>query len=174
LIDGVRLPESELYTVRIPHQAFGTSYTIRNLQQAIADFRFTSGYPGELVVSAISRRGGRRLPPHRSHQSGRDVDIWLPTMPHARAGRKPGQDEIDWHASWLLIQALARTGAIKRIYLDNSNFRRLRRASKEYGVSWEQFCALVGGSALVWHSPGHDSHIHVRFKCTPGVRRCRE
>ncbi len=174
LINGVRLPDSELYTIRIPHQAFGTSLAVRAIQLAISDFRYTSGFEGEIVVSAMSRRRGRKLPPHRSHQSGRDVDVWLPTMPHARPGMKPRQDEIDWHASWLLIKAFADTGTVKRIYLENSAFKPLRRASKEYGVSWEQFCALVGGSALVWHSPGHDTHIHVRFKCTPGVRGCRE
>lgn len=174
LINGVRLPDSELYTIRIPHQAFGTSLAVRNIQQAIADFRFRSGFQGEVVISAMSRRGGRKLPPHRSHQSGRDVDIWLPAMPHAHPGMKPAPDEIDWHASWLLIKAFADTGAVKRIYLENSAFRRLRRASKEYGVSWEEFSSLVSGSGLVWHSPGHDCHIHVRFKCTPGVPRCRE
>ncbi len=174
LKNGVALPKSDLYTIRIPHHAYGTSYAVRNIQKAISDFRYRSGFTGEIIISDLSRKRGRRLPPHRSHQSGRDVDIWLPAMPHVRPGKKPDYDEVDWHAAWFLINAIADTGAVKRIYLDRKVFKRLRRASKVYGVSWETYKKLVGGSSVVWHQPGHESHIHVRFRCSPEADRCRD
>lgn len=174
LENGVALPKSELYTIRIPHHAYGTSYAVRNIQKAISDFRYLSGFTGEIVISDLSRKRGRRLPPHHSHQSGRDVDVWLPAMPYVRTGKKPDYDEVDWHAAWFLINAFANTGAVKRIYLDRKVFKRLRRASKVYGVSWEAYTKLVGGSSLVWHQPGHEGHIHVRFLCSPQADRCRD
>ncbi|MBN1654161.1 MAG: penicillin-insensitive murein endopeptidase, partial [Deltaproteobacteria bacterium] len=174
LENGVALPPSELYTIRIPHHAYGTSYAVRNIQKAISSFRYQSGFKGEIIISDLSRKGGRRLPPHRSHQAGRDVDIWLPAMPHVRPGKKPDYDEVDWHAAWLLINAFADTGAVKRIYLDRKVFKRLRRASKAFGASWQAYQNLVGGSSLVWHQPGHESHIHVRFRCSAQADRCRD
>ncbi len=173
LKNGIRLPESESYTIRIPHQAYGTTLAVRTIQEAIADFRYQSAFTGQIVIGAMSRPRGRSLPPHSSHQSGRDVDIWLPAMPHCRPGFKPKVDEVDWHASWLLIKAFVDTDRVHRIYLDRKVFRRLRRASKEFGVSWETFSSIVSGGGIVWHQPGHDRHIHVRFKCSPEARRCR-
>lgn len=173
LVNGVRLPESPHYRARIAHQAYGTSLAVLNIQKAIAVFRHRSGYTGQLVIGALSREGGRKLPPHRSHQSGRDVDVWLPAMPHARRGRKPDEDEVDWHASWFLIRAFVDTGVVHRIYLDRNVFKRLRVASKELGVSWEEFSAIVNPAGIVRHNTGHLSHIHVRFICSLEAPRCR-
>src|SRR5690606_1826568 len=66
LQSGVQLPSSDIYTVRDPDIAWGSSHAIEVLVNTIARFRQESGYSGSLIVGAISKRGGGRFRPHRS------------------------------------------------------------------------------------------------------------
>ena len=72
----------------------------------VTEFRGRSGYEGTIEIASLSREVGRRLPPHVSHQSGRDVDIRLPLLPTVPVTRRPNPDEIDWLATWALIESL--------------------------------------------------------------------
>ena len=177
---GVRLPKNDvLYTRRQPDRAFGSSHTVRNLQRAVADWRNASSYRGALVVSDISRRRGGRLWPHQSHQSGRDVDIWLPLKEHLPQGTQARRaSEVDWPATWGLIKALLDTGQVRYIFLDRRCQRRLYRAARATGISRERLREIVqyprfAKTTVVRHAKGHDKHIHVRFVCDPANRRCR-
>lgn len=173
LVGGVQLPQSDMYRIRIPYQSYGTSYTVLHLQRAIATFRHRTAFPGEIVIGAMSRRTGRRLRPHKSHQSGRDVDIRMPAMPHARPGMKLRPGDVDWHATWALIEALVDTGAVQSIYLERSLQKRLRLAAKAMGTDMPRINAIIHPNGVVRHSPGHVGHIHVRFRCSPEATRCR-
>ncbi|MBK6515916.1 MAG: penicillin-insensitive murein endopeptidase [Polyangiaceae bacterium] len=37
-------------------------------------------YRGQIVIGDVSRRDGGPFGRHRSHRTGRDVDIWLPVI----------------------------------------------------------------------------------------------
>ncbi len=180
LLEGVQLPESDLYTRGIKRVLWGSSYTIENLLEAFANFRHDTGYEHEVIVGSISKRGGRRLPPHKSHQSGRDVDIRLPLLPHVPDTPRPNPDEVDWYATWGLIKALGQTDAVSVIFLDADLHRRVYEAARVMGESREFLVDYLifplwkpKSDPLVRHSSGHDSHIHVRFKCGPEEKRCR-
>ena len=165
---GVRLPASEHYAVRIAYQSFGTSLTVRNVQRAIAGFRTETGFEPKIVIGALSRKVGRRLSPHRSHQSGRDVDVRLPAMPFVE-GFKLEPHEIDWHAAFALIDAFVRTGEVRVIFLERKFFRRLRRAGKRLGASDGRIDHVL---AHIRHERGHTAHVHVRFRCAPTSLEC--
>lgn len=169
---GVQLPESELYTVRHPRLAYGTSLAVLGIQQAIATFRHQCAFTGELAIGAMSRRTGRRLRPHRSHQSGRDVDIRLPALAFAEGEHRLSSQEVDWSATWALVQAFVRTKVVQVIFLERRLFRRLRRAARQMGASEAEIEDVIGG--VVRHSKGHTSHIHVRFICSPVAEQCRD
>jgi LysM repeat protein len=173
LIEGVKLPESDHYRIRIPYQSYGTSLTVLNLQKAIATFRYRTAFEYEIVIGAMSRRVGRRLRPHKSHQSGRDVDVRLPAMPHARKRARLRSDDVDWHAAWALIEAFVDTGAVQSIYLERQLQRRLRRAAKGMGANMDRINAIIHPNGVVRHSPGHTGHIHIRFRCSLEATRCR-
>lgn len=180
LVNGVALPNSPLYDRGHRRLLWGSSYTLTHLTQAIADFRHDSGWTGTLVVGAISRKHGRRLPPHISHQSGRDVDIRLPRLPGLPDGGRPNPDEIDWLATWELVDALVETEAVDLILLDASLHRRLYEAARIRGETRETLRPVIQwpswtpkADPIVRVGPGHKSHIHVRFKCAPDERRCR-
>lgn len=186
LVHALQLPPSPDYTIRCPAHAYASSATIAELMRAIADFRNRSGYRGELVVGDLSQSGGGRYGPHRSHQSGRDVDLWLPV----RGGRhrrgcahcgtdlcRPGPDEIDWATAWSLVQALAARGSVQDIFLAWESQPALRRAAVEAGTPDAELARQIqhpvrGRGSLIKHAAGHTRHLHVRFRCPPDDPDC--
>jgi hypothetical protein len=146
-------------------------------------------YDGKLNLSDISKRGGGHLEPHKSHQAGRDIDIWLPTLKgvykvkYFKSGgqrdRRPLFEEVDWYALWGLVRALIRTGAVQEVYLDWIYQEYVYRAAVNMGATpeeldeWIQWPRPRGSQKGVFrHSKDHLSHIHVRFKCAPWEKAC--
>jgi LysM repeat protein len=168
------------HVVRTPDQAWATSHTQESLQRAFAGFRQRSRYRHELVVQAISLRNGGRFRPHKSHQSGRDVDIRLPVASGVSASTIPeSASQVDWTATWHLIEAMLATGEVEYIFLDYRRQRALSRAALRLGVPRSRVAALLQWpsrssktEAFVRHSPGHTSHLHVRFRCSSDEKMC--
>jgi len=186
LIDGVRLPDNPaLYTIRRPDFAFGATHTVDNLQLALAKFRASGDFGGRIIVSDMSRRRGRAFGGHRSHQSGRDVDIWLPVkqerdLPEGdlRAAAATGPRDVDWLATWELVKALVRTGEVQYIFLARSRQRFLYRAARAAGEDVHLLGQVMqyprrAQTGIVRHSERHHKHFHVRFRCAEADRRCR-
>jgi len=154
--------------------------------QALASFRNRSGYRGELVVGDLSQAGGGSYGPHRSHQSGRDVDLWLPISGGAyrrgcvRCGTdlcRPEPHEVDWRATWQLVQALAARGSAQDIFLAWQLHPQLRRAASELGAPEPELDRTIqhpvrGRATLVKHAAGHTHHLHVRFRCPANDPGC--
>ena len=186
LVHALALPPSPDYTIRCPAHAHASSATITELMHALASFRNRSDYRGELVVGDLSQHSGGRYGPHRSHQSGRDVDLWLPI----RGGRyrrgcvrcgtdlcRPSPREVDWAATWQLVQALAARGAAQDIFLDWALQPALRAAAAQQGAPAAQLERQVqhpvrGRATLVKHAAGHIHHLHVRFRCPANDPAC--
>lgn len=174
---GIHLPDSEMYVVRDADKAYGATHAVEQLVNAIAQFRAASGYDQKLIIGAISLRNGGRFRPHKSHQSGRDVDVRMPRKPGVK--RVKSTNDIDWGATWELIKALGATGQVEYIFMSSSRQRLLHRAAKARGASSDELKKLIQyprkaktNNGLVRHAKGHDSHIHVRFKCASSNKRC--
>lgn len=181
LVDGVQLPESPLYSRGVARVLWGSSHTIEQLQRAFAHFRHDTGFEHEIVIGSISKRNGRKLPPHKSHQSGRDVDIRLPLLPHVPDTKHPNPDEIDWYASWGLIKALGETDSVTVVFLEADLHRRVYEAARSMGEPRDVLAEYLifprwkpKGDPLVRHARGHDEHIHVRFRCASNEPRCKK
>ena len=190
LVGGIQLPASPLYIRRTPRLMWGSSQTISNLQQAVAAFRQDVDYDGELILSDISAREGGLLNPHKSHQAGRDIDIWLPTIKgvykkkYLNSGgekpRRPMFEEVDWYAVWGLVRALIRTGAVQYVFLDWRYQEFVYRAAVEMGATEEELDEWIqwprpraSSKGIFRHSLDHLSHIHVRFLCAPWEPDCK-
>lgn len=181
---GIQMPESDLYERRAPNIMFGSSHTIETIQTAVAHFRRDLAFDGVLVLADISRRRGGLFDPHKSHQAGRDIDIWMPTLKGVYKrnfigkDRKPKPDEIDWFATWGLVRALLETKQIVHIFLEYRLQAKLHHAAKTMGASDEELLTAMqyprgkSVAGLVGHSAGHTGHIHVRFKCGPNDAGC--
>ena len=187
LENAVQLPESPLYVRRYPQIMWGSSHTISTLMGAVAAFRRISGFEHEIVIADISRRYGGPFPPHRSHQAGRDVDIWMPSLQGVYKrrylggrlrDRKPRSDEVDWYAAWGLIAELLQTRQVVKIFVDYALQENLYQAAVEMGddallgaLQWPRTPGAAPGAVVV-HAPGHTGHMHVRFKCGPHDLTC--
>ncbi|MEZ4380351.1 MAG: penicillin-insensitive murein endopeptidase [Nannocystaceae bacterium] len=186
LEDGVQLPHSPLYVRRNPAIMYGSAATISRLQAAIYRFRRAYRYTGDLVVADLSRREGGRLPPHRSHQSGRDVDIWLPTLRGAydrrylAEDRRPSPEQVNWFAAWGLIESLLAGGGVRYVFLSEELHDPLFRAGEMMGATPAELAHIQRRpgdlrpvvNAPIRDAPGHTGHIHVRFVCAEDEPRC--
>ena len=178
LLNGVQLESGDMFKVRDPDKAWGTTHTLENLQTAVAKFRAKTGHDEALLVGAISKRKGGKFRPHSSHQTGRDVDLRMP--------KKKGADEkssaisdIDWDKTWVLIKELIGTGEVEYIFLDWNRQKRLYNAARKAGASKSEVEKAIQyprakktNNGVVRHAEGHNVHIHIRFKCAPSNGRC--
>ncbi|MEE9385988.1 MAG: penicillin-insensitive murein endopeptidase [Nannocystaceae bacterium] len=179
LQNGIQLPDSDLYTRRIPAHTYGTTRTIQLIQHGIAVFRHDTGFEGEILIGGISRAGGGKFPPHRSHRTGRDVDINLPAFPGFAKGTRARGGQVDWGATWALISAYLHTDQIKYVFLSYKLQKKLHAAAKLMGTPDDDLKYLIqwprgprSRHGVIRHSRGHIGHFHVRFLCGPNDRRC--
>lgn len=180
---GIQLPPSSHYERIYPDLQYGSSHTIEHLQRGIAMFRQRYDYEGVLVVANLSHPAGGPFHPHQSHQSGRDVDIWLPALKgtyqakHLKTDRKPKFAEINWFAAWGLVESLLATGEVKYVFLDSSLLPTLHAAAAEMGAPPDMLAKIQldpSSSAPVRHAAAHTGHFHVRFRCGQSDLRCSE
>lgn len=181
LLAGAQLPRNDaLYSIRNPAHSWGSSLMVNELQRGVRDFRERTGFDRELIMCDMSREHGGRFRPHRSHTSGRDVDIRLPLRLGVAKGTVPQLgSQVDWDATWALIQAFSTNGQLQYVFLSRSRQQALHQAAKRAGATdseLEQFIQYPRHSrtAVVRHAHGHTEHIHVRFKCGANESACRE
>lgn len=177
LEEGVQLPRhDDLYLRAQPKEQFGTSVVVNHIVQALQDLRTRHRYRGQVVIGDLSLRAGGHFPPHKSHQNGRDVDIWLPVRGSRQSDRprklqRPQPDQADWRGTWLLVDALVSTQAVHKIFLSYHLQAQLYEAARRLGVPESKLRAIIQypnrePHAIVRHSPDHTRHIHVRFRCS--------
>ncbi|MCA9718034.1 MAG: penicillin-insensitive murein endopeptidase [Myxococcales bacterium] len=179
LVNGVRVPESDAYVLRYPNSAWGSTYAVRAAVTALHGFRARAGYGGLVRLGTMSRQRGGKVGGHRSHQSGRDLDVRLPLRAELDQQLQPSKRRVDWLATWHLIDAFLQTGAVKVIFFDYRRQKLIYRAARDAGVDEATLDEVlqwpIGKGELdgrVRHSSGHTGHIHVRFRCAPYETEC--
>ena len=172
LRNGVQLPfNPALYTRRDPSRQWGSTHTIRTIQRAFTAMREERGVWARVIIGDISRPRGGRFRPHVSHQSGRDIDIRLVAAPGLDPRTLPvAPAQVDWDATWALVQSFLETGTVKWIFLSGSRQRDLYAAGQRAGVSDG---VLQRWFQRITHEDGHRAHLHIRLHCGPDERRCR-
>jgi len=180
LVNGQRLPESELYTLKPREGYYASTQTMAQLQRGIASFRRRTKFAGEVLISSASKRKGGRFPPHLSHQSGRDLDIGLVAYPMLATGQEASEGEVDWAATWALIREFLDSGQVEFVFLAYVHQQKLYEAAQAMGTSEEVLEEVFqypkgpqSGRGTIRHSPGHERHFHIRFRCGPSDRQCR-
>ncbi len=179
LINGVQIPGGEGWRRKMLPSSYGTTHAVIHLVSALQEFHQTSGYERDLLLGSMSRRHGGPLEGHRSHQSGRDLDIRLPLSTEHPPWYPIKPWRVDYEALWKLIMALSDTGEVGIIFLDYELQKTLHQQAVKMEVEesvrrriiqWPRGQAAHSG--LVRHSSGHADHIHVRFRCGPLETEC--
>ena len=188
LVRGVQLPQDGAYYRRRPSKSYGTQHTIDHTRAAIRAVKHKHPSVHKLAIGDISRQKGGPIKGHRSHQSGRDIDIGLyfkrtpkgypKEFVHANTGR------LDVDATWTLIEALSRSygrpGGPEYIFLDYKVQARLYKHAQSKGVKKSKLDRIFQypkgrheRDGLVRHEPNHADHIHVRFSCPAKDAKCK-
>ncbi|HUH02045.1 MAG TPA: penicillin-insensitive murein endopeptidase [Kofleriaceae bacterium] len=188
LRDGVQLPPSGAYYRRRPARAWGTNYVVHHIKRATT--LVASKYKvHKLALGDISARTGGFIDQHRSHQSGRDVDLGL-YFTKTPAGYPESfvvgnRKNLHLAANWLLISTLAATrnqdGGVSKIFLDYDVQGFIYEYAKKAGVPTRTLDAMFqyphgrnSTAGFIRHEKGHADHYHVRFKCPTGDSGCSQ
>lgn len=187
LVGGTRLPAGQGYFIRRPDKAWGANHTVHNVRKAIELVRARHGKLHALAIGDLSARAGGKIPEHRSHQSGRDVDVGFffskrPRNYPAEFAVATAQN-LNYAATFELVATFAAMAdadnGVERIFLGYNTQRLLYRWAERNGVPPRELGRMFqyphgagAATGIVRHEPNHDDHLHVRFKCPPGDRSC--
>lgn len=182
LSDAEPMPTGDNYVILYPHRSFGTYYTISEIVRAMDAYKVRFPEASPIMIGDVSFRTGRRITPHKSHQSGRDVDITFPRKnepPNYRWFHPIRAKELDVPKTLWLLKAFIDGGQIEYIFVDRHFQRMLIQEAKRQGAPDEWIDAVFqypkhsGTTAVIRHARGHRDHFHIRFKCQETDRSCR-
>lgn len=182
------LPPGDGYFIRRPQRAYGTETTIELTERAIGET--LDAFPDEhvLAIGDISAPSGGLITQHRSHQSGRDIDVGLfyreqPTG-YPASFIHADEDNLDCAATFKLLESFLATagddGGVQMIFLDFDVQGILYDWALDHGVSERRLERIFqyphgrgSSEGIVRHEPNHDNHMHVRFQCPAEDTGCR-
>ena len=166
---------------------WGIGRLVTAIEQAARAVQRQRPGPPLLVADLSAQRGGK-IPRHRSHRTGRDVDfLFYVTTPDGRPVRNPGflhfgPDglapskrgrttfyRLDLERQWLLIRALVSSPEANVQWLFVARW--LEALIIEYARARGEDPELIWRALVVLHQPSnsssHDDHIHMRLACMP-------
>ena len=186
---GMRINDEKDLQVKIGslNTRHGTGELVRLIEYAAHEVAFR--YPrSRLTVGDLSRPGGGRFVPHKSHQSGRDVDLGFymlnrkstPVNNHVFVpfngkgiGRQWGTIyRFDAARNWALIESLLShpTADIQHIFVANSTKRALLRQALKERANPELLIRAKRVITQPRNGAPHRSHFHVRIYCSDDDR----
>jgi len=170
----VQLDLGDAAYIKRPQNAFGTAHTVRLLTQVVRQYKARHRNGPRVLIGDISRRGGGPLTSHRSHQTGKDVDVgYVLKGAAAHSTRFAGVDasNIDLAKTWTLIDAFLDTHEVVYIFMDYRIQELLYEHALEHGtprqVLDEVFQYPRGrgrNHGIIRHWKSHKHHFHVRFR----------
>ncbi|HEX9620064.1 MAG TPA: penicillin-insensitive murein endopeptidase [Polyangiaceae bacterium] len=170
LLNAIAMEDGANLQVMHPERSFGTAVTVRSIEAAAERVRREFSNCTPLRVGDISRKRGGYLRPHRSHQSGIDADLGYYYMRSEKWYTVADADTLDRACTWALVKALIAGGNVEYIFMDRSVQVLLElhalRSGEDPGWLDELFEASrkqANRRALVRHTWGHRTHLHVRF-----------
>lgn len=171
LVNGVKMEDGPYWKVMEPSLAYGTTETIDYLKRAITSVnRQFPDDTHEMLVGHLSAKQGGHLRSHKSHQSGRDVDLSFYYLPESkwRWYQRAHAGNLDVARTWAFVRSLLVETDVMFIFINTSVQRLLKTHALAIGEDPEWLDDVFEwNSKSVWpivrHSPGHDTHIHVRF-----------
>jgi LysM repeat protein len=170
LINGVQLDSGELWTVKDPTSAWGTQEVIDAIKLVAKTVHEMRPGIGPLRINDIGRQQGGYMKPHRSHQSGRDVDMGLFYLDGDGSWAPRGKEKtrvIDIGANWQVLKSVATLTDVQVVLVD----RKIQKLLYDYALATGENRQLVdsifkgqkGVPALTQHARKHRDHFHVRF-----------
>jgi hypothetical protein len=183
LVNGTTLPPHPAYVIRHEARSYATDETVAHITRAFDAVVAAHPDSPRVRVHDLSLREGGAIDDHRSHQSGRDVDI-VYYQRACEGGICPLRPvlprDLALGPQWTLFEHWLRAGVAERIFVDYGLQELLHRYARRHGASRQQLEAWFqyprGRDAdvgVIRHFPNHFDHVHVRFDCPPDDESCR-
>lgn len=186
---GERMNDDKDLRVKVGSQStrHGTGELVRLIEYAAHEVAFR--YPrSQLTVGDLSRPGGGKFLPHKSHQSGRDVDLGFYMLNHKSTpvnvesfvgingkgwGRQWGTlYKFDAARNWALMESLLShpTTDVQHIFVANAAKRALLRQAVKERANPDVIMRAKRVIAQPRHGSPHKTHYHVRIYCSDDDR----
>ena len=172
---AVQVPAHLGYRVLNAKRAWGTAQAVDWLVAAFDALLSIDAHAPAVQIHDMSLRFGGVMAGHRSHQSGRDVDVTYFTR-SCRRSCGPGRvepHELDAARQWELLAYWLKREQLEFAFIDHALQKPLFEAARTSGAApselarWFQYPRSATTSAgLIRHVPNHADHIHLRFRCT--------
>jgi murein endopeptidase len=167
VVNGVQVKPGDSWVVVDPQNAWGTQETVDFITAAAAEVRRLFPDAPPLRIGHIGRKDGGYLRPHRSHQSGRDVDVGF----YYPRGEDPGRlskrrdQAMDLAVNWAFLKAIITLTDVQFVFLDQRIQDRLYDFALKQGEdkTWLDRVFRAGHASIVKHARRHRDHFHVRF-----------
>jgi LysM repeat protein len=168
LINAMPFPEAGdggAWTVVIPESCWTTAETATYVTDAAKQLRawFPDGAP--VRVGQVSGPEGGFLPPHVTHQTGRDVDIGLFYPGDEPYRVKEREKVMDVAMNWAFVKALLMHGDVQFVLLDWRVQNVLYAYALKQGENraWLDSLFKAGRASVFHHARKHRDHFHVRY-----------
>lgn len=178
-VEGMPMITDDAWVVRNPARAWATPQSVRRL---VAGMRHVARrYPGAstMMIGDMSRFGGGRMRPHRSHQSGRDADVTYYALGANGAAQfwDARSSQFDAARTWSLFRYWLKRDWVEFIFVDRAIQRMLADYAYSVGEDPDFVRRVIevegaGKRSIIRDSPGHDHHFHVRFRCLEDHTEC--
>ena len=184
LVAGMPMLDGPYWRVRYRNEAWGTQHTVSTIYRGLMHVGETMPGGSRVLIADLSHPNGGSMPPHLSHQSGRDVDITYYSysrVANDHFWRAARTSDFDVARQWELFRYWMQRDLVQFIFVDFNIQRRLYRHAVAIGEDPEWLRQVFEyptldrhGSHIIRDSPGHDDHYHVRFRCLSSEERCLE
>lgn len=181
IVNAMPMLNGPFWRVRFFNEAWGTPESVSHLVRGLTYVGETLPGGAKLAVGDLSYQSGGRMPPHRSHRSGRDADISYYSNPEAseddfwNARYSP---DFDAERQWALFRYWIEQDVVSYLFVDYRIQKELYWYALRSGEEREflddvfQYPNWRGGRSVIRHVAGHDDHFHVRFRCSSTDARC--
>jgi hypothetical protein len=173
LVNGARMPAGHAWVLTAPKHVYATTESIEQLEQCLS--RVRAEHPGAPPVrlGSLSGKGGGEIPPHDSHRTGRDADVYFFRQPGATWHEAATRQDIDLQRTWALLKCFITDCDVDFVLIDAAVQGWIEAYAIEAGEPSAWIRDLFHDAdkaedgrenhAVVRHAPGHVAHMHVRF-----------
>jgi murein endopeptidase len=183
LVHGRRLSTHPSYVIRDRGRAWATDEVVEALLRAFDAVRTRHPRAPRIEVHDLSLERGGPMSDHKSHESGRDVDLALYRHGCPRGVcdfRRVRPGELDSERQWTLLRHLLTRHEVESIFVDYRLQAPLWKHARAEGATpaelrrWFQYPNGPGHPVgVIRHFRKHDDHLHVRFACHTSDPECR-
>ena len=168
LAHGVMLKDSPRLKTRAKKN-YGTQEMVDAIVEAVDAVHAKHPNTPRLPIGNLSRKGGGRFPPHKSHQNGRDADIgyYLRKGHSERRLKLANRRTMDTPRVWTFLESLIADNKVQYIFSDRRLIRALHRHARDVEKvpkeKLDKIFPYSKGPGIIRHLRGHADHLHIRF-----------